>query len=133
MKKIYSALICLAFLSVSSSAQQIDFKEGMWQWSMTMEMMGMKMPPITYSDCMTQKELIPQQEQENENCKIIQQSITDNVVEWKIECPSEVGVTSSEGKIVYTDTTAQGEISVSSQGMSMKSTINGQYQGPCNK
>lgn len=131
MQKLFRLSVFFLLFTLGADAKPIDLKEGMWQWSMTMEMMGMKMPAVTYSDCMTQKDLVPQQQKEGEECKVIENSISDNTVRWKIECQSEAGVTTSVGKIVYTHTSAEGEISIENQGMQMKSTISGQYSGPC--
>lgn len=131
MKKVFYTLILLAILSISAYSKQLDIKEGNWSWSVSMEMMGMVMPATTYNDCITKEDLVPQEKQQAEGCKVIKNSISGNTVNWKVECQGENGKSTSTGKITYTNTTAKGEIVVNAQGMNMKSKMNGKYIGSC--
>ncbi|WP_373073965.1 DUF3617 domain-containing protein [Sulfurimonas sp.] len=135
MKKLLTypvfILLSLAVFSVNVYSKQLDIKEGMWSWSVRMEMMGMVVPSTTYSDCITKEDLVPQEKQQANGCKVIEKKIVGNTVKWKIECKDENGKSTSTGKITYTKTTAKGEIVVNAQGMNMKSNINGKYIGSC--
>ena len=92
-----------------------------------MHMSGMEMPPVKYSSIVTKEDLVPQQSNPNEHCKMIENRVVDNSVIWVVECRSEVGLSVSKGRINYTKTTAQGEIEVTTQAMRMKSTITGHH------
>lgn len=121
-----------ALLSVCAYSKTLDMKEGLWSWSVSMQMMGMQMPPVKYNDCMKKDGLVPQEKDQAEGCKIIENSIAGNTVKWKIKCKDENGQSStSKGKLTYTKTTAKGEIILKAGDMNMKSTINGKYIGPC--
>ncbi len=126
-----SALTLSVLLSVPAYSKQLEIKEGMWSWSVSMEMMGMLMPAVSYNDCVSKKDFVPQEKEQAEGCKTIENSIHGNTVKWKVVCEDENGKSTSTGKLVYTKTTAKGEIVVNAQGMNMKSIINGKYIGSC--
>lgn len=136
MKKLFVypmyTLMLIVLLSVSAYSKQLDIKEGNWSWSVNMQMMGMQIPPAKYNDCMKKDSLVPQEKDQAEGCTLIENTISGNTVKWKIKCKDENGnISTSEGKLTYTNTTAKGEIILQTQGMNMKSIINGKYIGPC--
>jgi hypothetical protein len=125
----YLTAVFLSFflIGVSANADEIDVKTGLWHWSMTMNMAGMKMPPVKYTSVVTKEDLVPQQSNPNQQCKMLENRFEDDTVIWVVECRSEVGLSTSKGKIKYTKTTAEGEIVVITQDMSMKSIIKGHH------
>jgi len=130
---IFTLIFFIFFISVPVNASEPDVKLGMWEWSMTMEMPGMQfaMPPVVYESCVTKKDFIPQQSSPDQKCETIDTKVTKNSAEWKIECTSDGSKSLSEGKILYSNTTAKGEIKVITQGMTMISKLNGHYTGKC--
>jgi len=124
-----SILTLSTLLSVPAYSNSLDIKEGKWSWSMSMEMMGMMMPPVTYDACVTKDDVVPQQQNQADGCKILQNKISNNTVTWKVECRGENGKSTSTGKLIYTKTTANGEIVVTTQGASMVSKLKGKYIG----
>ena len=94
--------------------------------------MSFELPPTTYSACLTKKDLIPQAPNTNEQCKMLKNRVTSDGVEWKMECNSESGKSTSEGKMIYSKTRAKGEITVQTNGMTMVSKVSGHYIGNCN-
>lgn len=134
MQKFKYALFLLFFLSilsVSAYSEPISVKKGRWSWSMTMNIMGMQTSSFNYSHCISEKDLVPQQQKKGENCKILNTKFYNNTVTWKVVCQSEAGESVSTGKIKYTNTTADGEINTSTQGMNINSKISGKYIGDC--
>ncbi len=120
--------------AVATEAKELDLKPGMWQWTTTMQMqeMGFSMPPITYSYCISEKDLIPtQSSQESKDCKLTQNKTVGNTVMWTVECTTEGEKSVSTGKMTYKKTTAEGKIEMTSQGMKMISTISGKRTGNC--
>ncbi len=98
-----------------------------------MEMVGLPFtpPPVVYSSCITKEDFIPEQKMDKNKCKMLENVVTSDSVAWKIEC-TESGVTAvTTGKIVYSSTTAKGEIKVVTQGMEMISKLTGKYIGKC--
>lgn len=134
LKHFFSVVLLVGFASMSVYAGEPNVKSGMWKWSMTMQMAGMsfELPPTTYSSCLTKKDLIPQASNTNKQCKMLKNRVTSDGVEWKMECSSEAGKSTSEGKMIYANTTAKGEITVITNGMTMVSKISGRYIGNCN-
>jgi len=139
MNKQIQCLSLIAFfvlIMVSPArAAEIKAKLGMWKWTTTMEVPGMPfaMPAITYSECLTKEDLIPEQPDKDGDCKILENEIKDNKVEWKMECNGEDGKVISDGKISYSNTSAKGDIKILMNGMKMTSKLSGQYTGACNK
>ncbi len=137
MKKFIKHFVLLAvfiFATITPlNATELNVKEGMWEWTTTMEMVGMPFtpPPMVYSSCVTKEDFIPEKSDENIDCKMLKKKITKNSVEWKMECSMEGAKSLSEGKMFYYGTTAKGEIKVTTQGMTMISKISGRRTGKC--
>lgn len=135
MKKLitsfFIAALYISFISGCADANEPNIKAGEWKWTMTMEMAGMQMPPVSYSSCITKEDFVPQQSNPNQQCKVLKNKVTKNSVEWEIECKSEEGTSLSKGKMTYNGSTAKGEIDVIVQGMTMKSKITGKRIGAC--
>ena len=135
MKKSVKQLMLVAIFmyGCTSPAGELNVKPGMWEWSTTMEMVGLPFtpPPMVYSSCVTEEDFIPQQSMDNKKCKMLENIVTSDSVEWKVECNNEGIKSVSTGKIVYSSTTAKGEIKVLTQGMEMISKITGKRTGNC--
>jgi len=130
-KSFFTIVLFISIISTFTYAKTPDIKGGMWSWSMTMEMAGMQMPPVLYEYCITKKDFIPEQKNLEKNCKTLDVKVSKNSVEWKTECKSAEGTYYSKGKIIYTKTTAKGQIDVITPAMIMKSKISGKYKGSC--
>ena len=133
IRYLFSLVLSLSFFGVSSNAQELNIKPGMWEWSMTMEMPGMsfKMPPITYESCITKQDLVPQQSNPAQQCEMLHYEVTNSSVQWKVECTDEDGKTLSNGEILYKNTRAQGSIEILTNGMTMIAKLNGHRTGVC--
>ena len=136
MSYLFKVIYGTVLLSISYStthAAGINAELGMWEWTTTMEIPGMPFapPPVTYSECLTKEDLVPNQSGRDGGCKIISQKITGSSIHWKMECVEEGQKMTSEGKMIYSGTTAKGEVNIVSQGMKMKSKINGHRTGAC--
>ena len=131
IKHLVYALLATLMINISVNASEIDIEDGMWEWTTVMEMLGMSLPPMTYSSCVTKEDLIPQESSTEQQCKMIENKIVGNSVKWKMTCSSEAGVSTSEGKMTYNGSTANGEIKITTQGMTMVSKIKGHRTGGC--
>lgn len=100
--------ICLPALALGSPNMQ----PGNWEITSTIEMPGMtfSMPASKHTQCISSEEMIPQAQQENDKCQILENQLHGDTLTWKIECESEGGVMTSRGKIVYHGATFDGTI-----------------------
>ena len=133
IRNVVKVSFVAACFSSAGCSDEIDVEPGMWEWSMTMEMPGMPMaiPPTVDSSCTTREDLIPKAAGENKDCNMLENKVTGNSVQWKMECNIAGGKSTSEGKMTYSGTTANGEITASTQGMVMTTKVNGRRTGDC--
>ena len=132
IKKIGFLLVMvfgLLFLTDISSAQ--NMKEGLWEITMTMEMPGMpmKMPPRTWTQCLTKKNCVPQEE--DKDCKVIKSEVKGDVFTWVIECKTREGTTTGSGRTVYKGDTFEGVVKMKQGGMEITQNLKGRWLGKC--
>ena len=130
-------LITAIFIFTACSGNSTpDFKEGKWSIETQTEMEGMpmqmEMAPVTFEECMTSKDRVPaQRNQDGSECEVIDQKVEGSTVSWKIVCSTSKG----SGSITYGDESFEGTTyfeSASPMGpIKMKSTMKGRYIGPC--
>ena len=98
-------MLVLAGNAVTALAAGPDFKEGEWGVSYRMEVVGMPfpMPPITAkkSVCLNQKNYIPDNAQQGQDCKISDQKVNGNTVTWTMHCKTRDGTIEGQGRITY--------------------------------
>jgi hypothetical protein len=130
------AIIITLFWTADALAG-VNMQEGLWEITTQMEMPGMpmQMPPMTHTQCITKKNMVPQKPKNNE-CQLIQSNIKGNTVYWTIKCESNEGIIVSKGKVTYRGNTFDGTIETTindpSQGkMKMTNHIKGRRIGEC--
>lgn len=133
IKKIGLVLVigfAVLFLNDISIAQ--NMKEGLWEITMTMEMPGMpmKMPPRTWTQCLTKKNCVPQ---EDKDCKVIKSEFKEDVFTWVIECKTKEGTTTGNGRMVYKGDTFEGVVKVKHGGTEITQNLKGKWIGKCTK
>ena len=76
---------------------------GSWEISATIDMPGMafSMPATKHTQCISEEDIVPQMQQENDKCQTLENRLDGDTVTWKITCESEGGTMTSHGKIVY--------------------------------
>ncbi|MCW8830416.1 MAG: DUF3617 domain-containing protein [Gammaproteobacteria bacterium] len=114
-------------------ANELNMEPGMWKWTSTMEIEAMQIsvPPVSYSNCVTRQDLIPKHPEDNQACTVLNQEVTSDYVQWKLECEDNGDKTTANGKIYYNGTSANGEILMLSKGMKMTTKLKGQRTGDC--
>jgi hypothetical protein len=114
MDIVAGAVLCAAMMFVSTPASAIDMKEGKWEHTMEVKMEGLPMEipsmPFTTTQCLTQKDIVPQTARKEQNCKVLEQKITGNKVTWKVKCVEQGSVTEGEGEIIYSGMTYAGTL-----------------------
>jgi hypothetical protein len=133
-KKICILLFIISLFFFSCSVQKgPNMKEGMWEVTMRMEVPGMpvQMSPQTYTQCMTQKEAVPQREEPGQGCKIVKQDIKGDTVSWVVECKTNEGTAVSDGRITYKGDTFEGVIQMTQGSMKVTQQLSGRWIGTC--
>ena len=135
---IIAVLSLLLLASPAFSAP--DIKEGSWEVTLTTEMPGMpvSLPPTTYTTCLTQDDIVPNDPQQSKDCQIMDVQENGGTVTWKLKCTQEGSTIESTGKMVYAGDTFTGEVNstmdIPGQGkMEMKAKMSGKYVGPCSE
>ena len=139
MKKtvIQLAIVALAMLSVSFSAQA-EIRTGQWETTITTEVEGLPFapPPMTFSECVTEEDLVPSVEPPDQHCDVMEQEIQGNRVSWRLRCSQDGVTTVGSGEIRYQGDTYQGEMNVTMSGgpmgeITMRQTLQGRRLGEC--
>jgi hypothetical protein len=80
-------------------------REGMWEIKGEMKIEGLSFPvppvPVNYTQCLTNKDMIPYKKEKDQDCKMISNKTVGNTVTWIMQCKDRYGVTDSTGKIVF--------------------------------
>jgi len=134
VKKVcFVSMFAFLFLFLSNIAEAQNMKEGLWQITMTIEMPGMpmQMPPQTYTHCLTKKDMVPQKEEPNQECRMVKRDIEGNTVTWVMECKTSEGTAVFNGKVTYKGDSFEGIIKMKQSGMEMTQNLKGKWIGEC--
>jgi hypothetical protein len=137
LKKMFTTLVMLfSTISISFADSVPNMQEGRWEITTEMEMPGMpmKMPPMTHTQCLTKKDLVPQSSQSGDECKITNIEVSVDTVTWVMQCKGQGGETKGTGEIIYSGTSFKGTIKMImvQSNMQMTSNIKGSRIGNCN-
>ncbi len=136
--KRFSPLLLASLFIVGASVAQAEIRTGQWETTITSEVEGMPFspPPMTISDCVTEDDLVPGVEPQDQNCDVLEREIDGNRVNWRIDCTQEGINTRGSGELIYQGDTYQGEMTVHMTGgpmgeLTMKQTLEGRRLGEC--
>jgi hypothetical protein len=126
-------IVLLLFVTAGISYADVNMEDGMWEITAKVEIPGMpmEMPGATFKQCLTSGNIIPNNRQQNPDCKIIKSTIKGNTVTWEMQCVSDGRTINSSGKISYTGDSFKGVINSDMDGMQMKQRMNGRRIGNC--
>lgn len=139
-KKVFISLFVIFIFLFSGIACEKgpNMKEGLWEITISMEIpdMPMQMPSQTYTQCITKKNIVPQREETNQECKTIKHDVKGDTVSWIIECKTSEGTTVSNGNVTYKGDMFDGIVKVSILGgkggdMEMTQKMSGKWIGQC--
>ena len=134
VKKVcFVSMFAFLFLFLSNIAEAQNMKEGLWQITMTMEMPGIPMqrPPQSYTHCLTKKDMVPQKEEPNQECRMVKRDIEGDTVTWVMKCQTEEGITVLNGKVTYNRKSFEGVIKMKQSDMEMTQNLKGKWIGEC--
>ena len=128
-------IIVVNTTAVSFAGSELNMQEGKWEITTKVEMPGMptNMPPNKHIQCLTNNDLVPNNSQQGQECKITQTTIVGNTVRWTIQCKSQGEEMKGNGKITYSGNSLEGTIKMimSQANMEMISHISGHRIGNC--
>jgi hypothetical protein len=133
-KRICILLFVISLFLFSCSLQKgPNMKEGLWEVTIRMEVPGVpvQMAPQTYTQCLTQKEVVPRREKPGQGCKIVKQDIKGDTVSWVVECKTSEGTAVSDGRVTYKGDTFAGVIQMKQGDMKATQRLSGRWIGQC--
>jgi len=107
-------LIIVALACLATGANAVDMQDGNWEITVQTEMQGtpMKLPPMTYTQCLTSQNIIPMQNKAGQQCEFIEKNISGNPVTWKMRCTAQGMKMDIDGKVNYQNTSFSGNITM---------------------
>lgn len=138
-KSLIALWVSLFLISCSSNTSKTsgpNLKEGKWEITITMEAKGQmpfKMPPQTFTQCITKEKVIPvsAENETNQNCKFIRNTITGDTVSWTMECKTPDGSVINEGTITYKGDNFEGFSKVKHSSTEFTQKMIGKWGGEC--
>jgi hypothetical protein len=140
-----AAAMVLALATQGFAGDKVNLKSGKWEITTTVQMpsmpagmpAGMQMPAMTHTQCIDEKDLIPEDPAaggKDNACQTQDLQIQGDTVTWKAVCDSPEGKMASTGWITYKGTTFEGEFKTKMPGQDadIVSQMKGRWVGPCN-
>lgn len=160
-----AGVLGLIFLALGASAAAADKPhEGLWRYTMKMDMGNMAMPDMPQADlsklppeirakmpqfsgkqmsmnfehCLTEEDMVPQQQNGRDHCTITKMDRQGNTVNWASTCDTPDGKMTATGTATYRgdNMTASTHMTGTGHGgkpIDMTQDITGQYVGACPK
>jgi hypothetical protein len=134
------ALIIVSFLLLPSVYAEPNMQEGMWEIKGEIKLEGLPFPmppvPLSYAQCLTKKDMIPQKKEKNQDCKMISNKMVGDAVTWVMQCKDKNGVTDSTGNLTYKGNSFTGTVhtvTTDAKGAKSQSTLqmSGKRIGDC--
>jgi uncharacterized protein DUF3617 len=136
-----AVILAVSFLMSVAVHAEPNMQEGMWEIKGEMKLEGMPFPmpavPISYTQCLTKKDMVPQQKEKNKECTTESTKVDGNTVTWAVKCKDKKGaVTESAGSVTYKGSGFDGKIhTVTTDAKGSKSESNlamsGKRTGDC--
>ncbi|BBO74094.1 lipoprotein [Desulfosarcina widdelii] len=129
----FFVVVSVLFTTTIYAGSAVDMEEGMWEITTKVKMQGMEIPPQTFSQCITKKDMVPQNNDPSQqgNCTVSDVQTSGNTVSWTMVCKTEGGEMKSKGKITYHGDSFTGESTSEMMGMVIVTEMSGKRTGPC--
>ncbi len=103
MRIALTGIMAVSFLASSLAFAEPNMREGKWEITVKTEMPGMpaQIPPIKYTQCITKKEAVPHQPEQDKDCKIINVKTSGDTVSWAVQCHGKESSMNGSGKVTY--------------------------------
>ena len=128
-------IVLLALTSICFADAVPDMREGKWEITTRVEIPGMptNMPPTKTTQCLTKKDLVPENSQPGQECRFPETKVTGNKVTYSMECKGQGGEMKGAGEITYSGDTFKGtmKMQMPHANMEMVSHMEGKRIGGC--
>ena len=135
--------VALIGSAAGSAYAEPNFKEGMWEITMQMQManMPMQMPPVTVRHCLLKKDVVPNTARPGQDCHVVSHRVSGDTVEWSMRCTDKSGRTmDGKGQVTYSGESYAGTMNMTMSGSrgdepatAMSYTMSGRRVGECPK
>jgi hypothetical protein len=113
------------------------FQKGKWEITSKTEMIGTKIsiPPVKFTQCIDDKNMVPKNKETNKDCKTINQKISAGTVSWEMVCDGKDAKVQGRGQMTYQDKMMTGEFNITANVQGKTSVVvnkmTGKYLGAC--
>lgn len=108
-----------------------NLQEGLWEITSKMEMMGMNMPEMKHTQCMTKTDAVPESSPQDQQCRMVNTTVKGDTVTWNMVCDTPEGKSTMNGTITYHGDSFKGMLTINTQGMEMVQRMSGRRIGEC--
>lgn len=118
-----------------------NMQEGTWEIKGEMKLEGMPFPmpamPVNFTQCLTKKDMVPQQKDKNQECTTVNTKVDGATVTWVVKCKDKKGnLTDGTGSMTYKGSSFEGKIhnvTTDTKGAKSESTLtmHGKRTGDC--
>lgn len=131
--KSFISIVGVILLSAGITLAGPNMNPGKWEITTKTKMAEMPAQSITHTQCVTNEDLIPRSNDENNNCTVTNMKTIGNTVSWEITCGGQSGQINGTGEITYNGDTMKGkmEMTIKGMGMKIKNILSGKRIGPC--
>ncbi|HEY9547122.1 MAG TPA: DUF3617 family protein [Solimonas sp.] len=164
LRVVARALGIMLLASAATATAADKPREGLWRYTMKMDMGNIATPSISQADlarlppeirakipqfngkqmsmdyehCLTEQDMVPQQQKAHEHCTVTKMDHHGNRVDWSSSCDTPHGKMNATGTATYsgntmTATTHMTGTSDDGKPIDMTQNITGQYVGACPK
>jgi hypothetical protein len=133
-KLFFASTILLTAISVCFADSVPNMNAGLWEITIKTEMPGMEMAPIKHTQCLTEKDFVPQgPQQPGQECEITDVKVDGDTVTWVLECESPGGKMKGTGTTTYSGDSFKGTMEMVMPQTNMKITthMSGKRIGEC--
>ena len=134
VKRLFLGLFLgvVIFNSAVYAGSELNMQDGQWEITSTVKMQGMTIPPMTYSQCITKDNAVPQNNSPGQDeCKVSDLKTVGDTVSWTVTCSGQAGNMQGKGRITYHGDRFEGEMTTEHMGMVMVTEMQGKRTGPC--
>lgn len=126
-KLLLISIVSAIALSVVTAWAGPEMNPGKWEITTKTTMAGMPTQSITHIQCITKEDLIPVNQDDNQECQVTDIVYEGNTVSWKISCGGQSGCMKGTGKVTYNGDSMRGTMHMTMSGSDMQ--INNQLYG----
>lgn len=136
---LFFVTIAVALLWGTFAFAGVNMQEGLWEISSQVEISGMpmQMPVRKHTQCITKKNIVPEEPKKEQECKLTDRRISGNTVTWVVKCSGKEPMEMT-GKITYYGDSFNGVIKMTSSDsrrgkVKMTNHLRGRRIGACKK